>query len=230
MKVDRLYNCDCIEFMKVMESKSVDFVLTDIPYGECNNKSTEKSIRNMNKGNADLETFRLDEFLPLVKNIVKNQVVIFCGIEQVGTIYDFFRMGCDWPTRQLIWSKTNPPVVNGQSMYLSGVENAVWAKRPGAPFYANCQTNVLSYPIGGGAKNEVIHPTEKNHRLLAQLILDNTKPGDLVFDPCSGSASSLVVAGKLGRHFLGCELRKEFYEPANERLLKTGYLKSLFEE
>lgn len=213
-----------------MPEKSVDYVLTDIPYGEVNDKSTDKSIRNMNKGNADLETFDLDFFLCLAKKIVKGSITIFCGIEQVGKIYDFFSKECCWPTRQLIWAKTNPPVVNGQYMYLSGAENAVWAKRPGAPFYGRCESNVLSFPIGGSDKGEKMHPTEKNHKLLGKLIADNTEPGDLAFDPCSGSGSTLFVAGLMGRHYLGCELRKEFYEPANNRLSKTGFQKSLFEE
>ena len=31
--------------------------------------------------------------------------------------------------RQLVWKKTNPSPMNGQNIYLSGIENAVWFKK-----------------------------------------------------------------------------------------------------
>lgn len=210
-----------------MPEQSVDFVLTDIPYGAVNGRSTEKSIRNMDKGVADEATFNLEQFLPLVSKISKKSIVIFCGIEQLGKIYSYYRDGLNWPTRQLVWAKTNPPVVNGDKMYLPGTENAVWTKRPGAPFKAKCKTNVFRYPIGGGC-GEVIHPTEKNHELLRELILDNTEPNDLIFDPCAGSGSTLLVAAQEGRRSVGCELNDIFYQKAKERLDRAGFQPVLF--
>lgn len=213
--------------MEQMQEKSVDFVLTDIPYGKVNGRSTEKSIRNLDKGIADELTFSLRDFLPLISKISKKSIVIFCAIEQLGEIMTYFQSDLGWPTRQLVWAKTNPPVVNGDKMYLSGTENAVWAKRPGAPFNAFCKSNVFRYPIGGG-QGEKIHPTEKNHGLLRELILDNTEPMDLVFDPCAGSGSTLLVASQEGRRALGCELNDTFYQKAKERLDKAGFQSVLF--
>lgn len=227
-KMTELYNCDCMEYMKSMAEKSVDFVLTDVPYGEVNGRSTEKSIRDMHKGAADEATFALSGFLPLVSKVMRNSCVIFCGIEQLGEIIAFFQKGLGWPARQLVWAKTNPPVVNGDKMYLSGTENAVWAKRPGAPFKPFCKSNVFRYPIGGAGGGEKIHPTEKNHGLLRELILDNTEPGDLVFDPCAGSGSTLLVASQEGRRSFGCELNGVFYQKAKARLEKAGFQPVLF--
>lgn len=42
--------------------------------------------------------------------------------------------------------------------------------------------------------------------------------GDVVFDPCAGSASTLLVANEMGRKFIGFELDKTFYEKAKQRL------------
>ena len=126
-----------------------------------------------------------------------------------------------WPARHLVWEKTNPVPVNGQYMYLSGHENAVWAKRRGAPFYGRCKSSVLHHPVGGHAGK--IHPTEKSHALLKELIEDNTLPGELVFDPCAGSGSSLLVAIQNGRRALGCELDRGYWEKARERLERAGF-------
>lgn len=49
-------------------------------------------------------------------------------------------------------------------------------------------------------------------------MLDNSNEGDLIFDPCAGSGSTLLVAKENGRNYLGCELDKEYYEKALGRL------------
>lgn len=231
-KMTELYNCDCIEYMKGMEEKSVDFVLTDIPYGEVNERLKARNRFRKNfgwteKGKADKTKFALSDFLPLVAKAMKKSCVIFCGIGQLREIFDFFQKGLGWPARQLVWEKTNPTVVNGDKMYLSGTENAVWAKRPGAPFKPFCKSNVFRYPTIGGASGK-IHPTEKSHGLLRELILDNTEPGDLVFDPCAGSGSTLLVASQEGRRSFGCELNGVFYQKAKARLEKAGFQPVLF--
>ena len=218
--------------MKDMPEQSVDFVLTDIPYAAVNKRLKEVNPFREKKGwskrgKADEATFSLEQFLSLVSKTTKKSIVIFCGIEQLGQIYTYFRDTLEWPTRQLVWAKTNPPVVNGDKMYLSGTENAVWAKRPGAPFKAKCKTNVFRHPIGGGC-GEIIHPTEKNHELLRELILDNTEPNDLIFDPCAGSGSTLLVAAQEGRRSVGCELNDIYYQKAKERLDRAGFQPVLF--
>ena len=40
MVVDKLYNCNCMEFMASMERNSVDMTLTDIPYDAVNDNET----------------------------------------------------------------------------------------------------------------------------------------------------------------------------------------------
>ena len=95
-------------------------------------------------------------------------------------------------------------------------------KRWGGCYNAFCKSNVFEFPTG----QSEIHPTEKNHKLLAELIKDNSNLGDLVFDPCAGSGSTLLVANQLGRKILGCELDKTFYQKARKRLeAEVGQLK-----
>jgi site-specific DNA-methyltransferase (adenine-specific) len=59
-------------------------------------------------------------------------------------------------------------------------------------------------------------------RLFERIILACTDEGDLVFDPFAGSGSSLLVAKKLGRRFIGCEISKRYAELANERILQNS--------
>ncbi len=54
------------------------------------------------------------------------------------------------------------------------------------------------------------HPTQKSEKLLAKLILASSNPGDFVLDPFLGSGTTLVVAKKLGRKYLGIEIDEEY--------------------
>jgi site-specific DNA-methyltransferase (adenine-specific) len=62
------------------------------------------------------------------------------------------------------------------------------------------------------------HPTQKPEKLLAKLILASTNENDFVFDPFMGVGSSLVVAKKLNRKFLGLEIDTEYCLLAAKRL------------
>lgn len=62
------------------------------------------------------------------------------------------------------------------------------------------------------------HPTQKPEKLYAKLILASSKPGDKVFDPFLGSGTTAVVAQKLGRHYCGIEINREYCLWAAKRL------------
>jgi DNA modification methylase len=222
LKMNELYNMDCMEGMREMKDNSVDFTLTDIPYDAVNRSSN--GLRNLNKEKADIMLFELNEFLGEVLRVTKNSICIFCGKEQFSGIYDFFA-NQKGTVRPIIWEKTNPSPMNGQYIYLSGVEMAVWFKKSGAKtFNAYCKNTVFRYPNG---KKE-IHPTQKNIDLFKQLIIENTNKGDVVFDPCSGSATTEIAAIYLQRQYIGFEIDKNYYMAAKERLEVAKNQVSLF--
>lgn len=210
-----LWQGDCLELMKNIPDGSVDFVLTDIPYDTVNRSSN--GLRNLNKQAADILTFDVLDFLDDVYRVSSNSICVFCGKEQFSTIYSYFA-NKKGTVRPVIWEKSNPSPMNGQHIYLSGVEMAVWFKKSGAKtFNAHCKNTVFKHPNG----KSKLHPTEKNHSLLKELILDNTNVGDVVFDPCMGSGSHGIVSLENGRNFIGIELDSGYFEIAKERIEKA---------
>lgn len=211
--VGMMFNADCLDIMAKMDDGVVDFTLTDIPYDAVNRDSN--GLRNLDKGNADIITFDLDEFLEQVLRVTANSICIFCGKEQFSQIYKFFSDIGKGTVRPIIWEKTNPSPMNGQHIYLSGVEIGVWYKKQGAKtFNAHCKNTVFHYPNG----RSKLHPTEKNHNLLADLIFDNSNIGQIVFDPCAGSGAHCYVAKRLDRRYIGIELDEQYFNVAKERL------------
>lgn len=54
------------------------------------------------------------------------------------------------------------------------------------------------------------HPTQKPEKLIAKLILASCPEGGVVFDPFLGSGTTSVTAKKLGRHWCGVEMNREY--------------------
>lgn len=132
MEYNSIFNEDCIEYMKTLSNNAVNMTFTDIPYGAVNRDSN--GLRILDKSKADIMTFDLDIFLAEVYRITSSTIVIFCGKEQLSEIFNFFaqkQKQKKGTVRQLIWQKTNPSPMNGQYVYLSGIENAVWFKKRG---------------------------------------------------------------------------------------------------
>ncbi len=66
------------------------------------------------------------------------------------------------------------------------------------------------------------HGCQMPEQLLGRIIRASSNEGDTVLDPFAGSGTTLAVAKKLGRRFLGCELSEAYAERIRERLAAIG--------
>jgi site-specific DNA-methyltransferase (adenine-specific) len=71
------------------------------------------------------------------------------------------------------------------------------------------------------------HGCQMPERLLGRIISVSSNPGELVLDPFAGSGSTLIVAKKLGRDYLGYEYSANYAKHIRERLEKTAIGDSL---
>lgn len=207
---------DCIEEMKKIDKAKL--LLTDIPYEEVNRK--DNGLRNLNKNKSDIKTFEIQDFLTVIYEKA-DIFIIFCGQNQISEIINYFKekqkLG-KGTVRQLVWCKSNPSPMNGEYVYLSGIENAVWFKKKGTgKMNCKCKKNYFIYPTGSSK----YHPTEKNHKLLEELILDNTNENDLIIDCCMGSGSTGIIALQNNRDFIGIELDENYFNIAKKRIFES---------
>ena len=207
----QLHNGDCLELMKNIPDKSIDLVLTDIPYGEVNRKSN--GLRNLDKSNADIVTFNLETLVKLLCDKCKGSIYIFCGTKQVSEIIkQMVKNGLS--TRLCIWEKTNPSPMNGQHIWLSGIECCVFGKFKNATFNEHCKNTVFRFPNG----KSKIHPTQKPLQLMEYLIKASSNENDLILDPFMGSGSTGVACLNTNRNFIGIELNEEYFNIAKNRI------------
>lgn len=76
------------------------------------------------------------------------------------------------------------------------------------------------YPrlCGTFGEREGWHPCQMPETVLNRIIRTCSRPGETVFDPFAGSGTTLAVAKKLSRRFLGTELSPQYAEQVGKRL------------
>jgi len=206
-----LIHGDCLEVLPTLDAGSVDAVVTDVPYNEVSRPT--HGLRNLDKGKADTTPFDATTFLNAAEDVYTGSIYMFCGTEQVSLIRSTL-VCMDNSTRVIVWEKTNPSPMNGDHIWLSGIELCVYGKKAGATFNGRCLNTVLRYPV----KNKQIHPTEKPISLMEQLILISTSPHDTILDPYMGSGTTGVACVNLDRDFIGIEIDEHYYNIAKERI------------
>ena len=76
--------------------------------------------------------------------------------------------------------------------------------------------------VCGTFKERTGHPCQMPEALLERIVRASSNPGDLVLDPFAGSGTTLAVAKRLGRHYLGVELSEEYAGRVRQRLDGVG--------
>ncbi len=80
---------------------------------------------------------------------------------------------------------------------------------------------------GTFAERQGFHGCQMPEQLLGRIIRVSSNPGDVVLDPFAGSGTTLAVAKKLGRGWIGCELSEEYVRAASQRLTAIQFGDSL---
>jgi site-specific DNA-methyltransferase (adenine-specific) len=95
-----------------------------------------------------------------------------------------------------------------------------WVLRPqehGDHFAAESDTWSVSR-VCGTFKERTGHPCQMPEGVLERIVKVASNPGDLVFDPFAGSGTTLAVAKRLKRRYLGIELSEDYADAVRVRL------------
>ncbi|MGL6096977.1 MAG: DNA-methyltransferase [Fimbriiglobus sp.] len=95
-----------------------------------------------------------------------------------------------------------------------------WVLRPQETdehFQSDSDTWAVSR-ICGTFKERTGHPCQMPEAVLERIIRSASNPGDLVLDPFAGSGTTLAVAKRLKRKFLGIELSDNYAHAIRDRL------------
>lgn len=87
-----------------------------------------------------------------------------------------------------------------------------------AAFHPQDNTWYFSRVAGTFKERQGFHGCQMPEQLLGRIVRSSSNPEDIVLDPFAGSGTTLAVAKKLGRHWLGFELSTDYVKYATERI------------
>ena len=226
--INRLFEGDCLEYMKEIPDGSVDMILCDLPYGMTQNK--------------------WDSYIPLDKlweqynRIIKTNGAIVLTSNGVFTAKLILSQPNIYKYKW-VWEKSKPTnFLNAKKQPLRKHEDVCvfYKKQPvyhpqmtkGEPYdkvkrknqqcgnYGDFESvHVASdgerYPTDiiyvktAESEGPVLHPTQKPIELGRYMVRTYTNPGDIVLDNTFGSGSFLVAALMEGRNFIGIEKNED---------------------
>ena len=74
-----------------------------------------------------------------------------------------------------------------------------------------------------GQDAETIHGTQKPVECMKRPMLNNSRPGDAVYDPFMGSGTTAVACAMHGRSFVGYEINADYHAVARQRLAEIPH-------
>ena len=211
-----IFHGNCIEFIKTIEEKSIDCLITDPPYGvdiQFGAYDNQLSRKIENDGNIDDALLLLDTMLHEVKSKLKDNahIYIFCNWK----IYPQFNaiISKHFQIKNLIiWDKLFMGMGDLKGNYSSSYEMIVFAG--GNREFLTRPKNIIQCRFN----DERFHNTQKPVDLIKQLIENSTNVNETVFDPFLGSGSTVIAANQLKRNFIGCEIDEQNYKITLKRL------------
>lgn len=224
---------------KLFGGKKAVCTFTDPPYNVAvKNRSTGKTIQNDNMAHEDFQAFLNRAFECVASNMVDGGGCIswMSDVEILTLKNAFDHAGLKFKT-VLCWVKSQFTL--GGNDFQSAKELAIYGLGEGkydGTFDETGESQYACYARGGGKftdsrklsnvwffdkpKSSKDHPTMKPIGLCAKGILAMSDEGDIVFDPFSGSGSTLIACEQTGRKCYGCEIDPKYCDVIRKRWVK----------
>lgn len=240
MKINEIYNGDCLNLMNNIDDKSIDMILADLPYGTTNCKWDS--------------IISLDELWKQYKRIIKDNgaIVLFAQtpFDKVLGCSNLKMLKYEW-----IWEKTQATGhLNAKKMPMKAHENILvfYKKSPTynpiktsghvrkvstakhkrntntGEIYNKCDDfsdydSTKRYPrsvqVFASDKQKLnLHSTQKPLALCEYLIKTYSNEGDLILDNVCGSGTTGVAAKKTNRNYILMEKDIDIFNVAKNRL------------
>jgi site-specific DNA-methyltransferase (adenine-specific) len=245
MKINKIYNENCLETMARMPDNFVDLTITSPPYD---------NLRNYNGYNFDFESvakelYRITKDGGVVVWIVSDATI---NGSETGTSFKqaLYFKECSFNLHDtMIWLKPNAMPQINKSRYTQCFEY-MFVLSKGKPTKTNLlktrtkyggqiisrgdgnnqninkkgknlvnikkiKQNIFSYNVGGSNYG---HPAIFPEKLVADHIYSWSNEGDLVYDCFMGSGTTAKMSHINKRNFIGSEISKQYCDIANKRI------------
>ena len=245
MKLNKIYQEDCLSTLKKMKDDSIDLVITSPPYnmnlrirnGKYCSRQIVKEIST--KYTEFSDNLPIDEYNKLHSDVLRELLrvsdLIFYNIQIVtGSKRSIFKMIGEFADNLkdiIVWDKGyGQPAMQNQVLNRRTELILVFEKdypisrqfRKRGKFARGKLDDIweIKRERSKGESHGAIFPQE-----LVSTILENfSEEGDIIYDPFMGTGTTGVVAKQLKRKFIGSEISQKYIDIAEERIKKSNSL------
>lgn len=248
MELNKIYNMDCLEGLKLLEDNSVDLTVTSPPYDDLrkykgysfNFEGIARELYRVTKDGGVVvwvvsdKTEKGSETLTSFKQALYFKEIGFLmydtmiwrkpnpSVPTEGRYYNAFEY-------MFVFSKGKPKALN----FICDKENKTY----GSTYKSDSKMNPeirkqseRSKTVGKYSRrhnvwdipigsNKTKHPAVFPEQLANDHILTWSNEGDLILDPFVGSGTTPKMAKLNGRNYIGFDITKEYCDIAEERIL-----------
>lgn len=239
MELNKIYNMDCIEYMKTLPDKCVDLIIADVPYniGKDYGNNSDKVNHNDYLKNIHLW---IKEFNRILKN--NGTMFIYTGKQY----YPYYYLEIEKSftiQNQIIWNYDSSGV-QAKTKYGSLYEPIIFATKHKKKYTFNADFAMVEAKTGSKRKlidyrknppqpyntkkvdgdvwnftrvrykmpEYTTHPTQKPLSICDRIIKVHSNENDLVYIPFAGSGSEIVSCIKNNRNYIATELNKSYID------------------
>lgn len=229
-----LHHGDCIAVMAAMKDESVDLVVTDPPYELLDMRRVFEELVRVLDWSGSLYVFG-------DKDVVAEHWFRQMPIQHKTLLVWHY---ANSPKPRGRWRSSMQAIIYGYKSAKASVFNEDAARVPYTPAAQKLNGRVrpsngrmlktMAYDTSKGAlpRDVILHPALLGHLsservghddqkplgLIRKLIETSSNVGDLVFDPYSGSGTTLVAAASTGRKAIGVEIDARWLETIADRI------------
>jgi len=227
LDLDNIHFEDCIAGMQRLPKECVDLCIADPPFGidfsgkgSVYNRDQDFVVDSYEEINTDYAKFT-KEWMGALQRIMKPHAsaYIFSGWNHLEDVLRGARLAGLTTINHAIW-KYQFGVFTKKKYVTSHYHILLVVKNPNKYYFNKME----HYPLDvwdikrrykkGEKKNATTLPTE----VIKRCIEFSSKPGDLIFDPFMGMATTAIVAKSLWRHYFGYEINTNLTSVIDERI------------
>lgn len=239
LQINKTYLGDCLEVMKLVDDKSTDMILCDLPYGTTACKWDTiipfellwEQYKRIIKDNGAIV---LTGSQPFTSALVMSNIKMFKyeWVWDKVNLYTGTLLANKYPLKRheniLLFCNGTPKYSKqmriGQPYSMTrnskGVGEYSSKKYKRIKTINNGEHNPCSIlEIEGGNKSEKnLHPTQKPVALFEYLIKTYTNEGDLVLDNCAGSGTTGIACINTNRNYIMIEKEEKYFNIIENRI------------
>jgi len=225
--------------MKEIPDKSIDCIITDLPYGTTQCKWDTvipfellwEQYNRVIKENGAIVLFGTEPFSSHLRlSNLKNYKYDWIWDKVKGTgflnakrqpmrnhelISVFYKKQCTYNPQKTYGHKKK------KSYRSKDLQTDVYGEMKNDYTYESTERYPRSIQVfSTDTQNSSLHPTQKPVSLIEYLIKTYTNENEIVLDSCMGSGTCGVACRNLNRRFIGIEMDEKYFEIAEERIME----------